>query len=108
MLKIINCATIKETKKLKETIVGVKMEFAGDHQYPLGSIRSGFGCYGHLRNGLRNEGWGFLSPKSMDWLPQKKIILEGSTKEASLMGSFLNFPLWITFLSHCSAAESCS
>ena len=26
LLKIVNCATIKETKKLKETMVGVQVE----------------------------------------------------------------------------------
>jgi len=34
LLKIVNCAAIKETKKLKEAMVGVQMELAGGHQYP--------------------------------------------------------------------------
>ena len=38
LLKIVNCATIKETKKLKEEMVGVQVELAGGHQYPLGSF----------------------------------------------------------------------
>ena len=40
LLKIVNCATIKETEKLKEAMVGVQVELAGGHQYPPGS-RSG-------------------------------------------------------------------
>ena len=36
--KIVNCATIKETEKLKETMVGVQVDLAGGHQYPPGSI----------------------------------------------------------------------
>ena len=36
--KILNCATIKENEKLKETMVGVQVEQVGDHQYPPGSI----------------------------------------------------------------------
>ena len=35
--KIVNCATIKETRKLKETMVGVQVEQVGGHQYPPGS-----------------------------------------------------------------------
>ena len=35
--KLVNCATIKETKKLKETMVRVQVELAGGHQYPPGS-----------------------------------------------------------------------
>jgi len=38
LLKIVNCATIKETKKLKEAMVGVQVELEGGHQYPLGSF----------------------------------------------------------------------
>ena len=34
LLKIVNCATIKETEKMKETMVGVQVELAGGHQYP--------------------------------------------------------------------------
>ena len=37
LLKIINCATIKEAEKLKETMVGVKGELECGHQYRLGS-----------------------------------------------------------------------
>jgi len=37
LLKIVNCATIKETEKLKEVMVGVQVELAGGHQYPPGS-----------------------------------------------------------------------
>ena len=37
LLKIVNCATIKETGKLKETMVGVQVDLAGGHQYPLRS-----------------------------------------------------------------------
>jgi len=37
MLKIVNYATIKETEKLKETMVGVQVDLAGGHQYPYGS-----------------------------------------------------------------------
>jgi len=33
LLKVVNCATIKETKKLKETMVVVQVELAGGHQY---------------------------------------------------------------------------
>jgi hypothetical protein len=36
--KIVNCAAIKETEKLKETMVGVQVEYAGGHQYPPGSL----------------------------------------------------------------------
>ena len=35
--KIVNCATIKESEKLKETMVGVQEEQVGGHQYPPGS-----------------------------------------------------------------------
>ena len=35
--KIVNCATIKETGKLKEAMVGVQVEYVGGHQYPPGS-----------------------------------------------------------------------
>jgi hypothetical protein len=38
LLKIVNCATIKETEKLKETMVWVQVEYVGGHQYPLGSV----------------------------------------------------------------------
>ena len=38
MLKIVNYATIKESEKLKETMVGVQVELAGGHQYPPGSF----------------------------------------------------------------------
>ena len=38
LLKIVNCATIKETKKLKEAMVGVQVELANGHQYPPGSL----------------------------------------------------------------------
>lgn len=34
--KIVNCATIKETEKLKETMVGAQVDLAGGHQYPPG------------------------------------------------------------------------
>ena len=34
LLKIVNCAAIKETKKLKETMAGVQVELVGGHQYP--------------------------------------------------------------------------
>ena len=34
MLKIVNYATIKETEKLKETMVGVQVDMASGHQYP--------------------------------------------------------------------------
>jgi hypothetical protein len=36
--KIVKYATIKETKKLKETMVEAQVEWTGGHQYPLGSI----------------------------------------------------------------------
>ena len=36
--KIVNCATNKETKKLKDTMVGVQVELAGGHQYPPASF----------------------------------------------------------------------
>jgi len=39
LLKIVNCATIKETEKLKEAMVGVQMELMGGHQYPPRSFR---------------------------------------------------------------------
>ena len=38
LLKIVNCDTIKETKKLKETMVGVQVELMGGHQYPPGTL----------------------------------------------------------------------
>lgn len=38
LLKIVNYATIKETEKLKEEMVGVQVELAGGHQYPPGSL----------------------------------------------------------------------
>jgi hypothetical protein len=34
LLKIVNCATINETEKLKETMVWVQVEYVGGHQYP--------------------------------------------------------------------------
>jgi hypothetical protein len=34
LLKIVNCATIKETEKLKETMVWVQVEWADGHQFP--------------------------------------------------------------------------
>jgi len=37
-LKIVNCATIKETEKMKEIMVGVQVDLASGHQYPLGSF----------------------------------------------------------------------
>jgi len=37
LLKIVKCATIKETEKLKEAMVGVQVEFMGGYQYPPGS-----------------------------------------------------------------------
>lgn len=37
--KIVNCVTIKETKKLKEIVLGVQVELEDGHQYPLGSVR---------------------------------------------------------------------
>ena len=37
LLKIVNYATIKEIEKLKETMVGVRVDLAGGHQYPPGS-----------------------------------------------------------------------
>ena len=42
MLKIVNCATIKETRKLKETMVGVQVVLVSCHQYPprSGSLAS--------------------------------------------------------------------
>jgi hypothetical protein len=36
LLKIVNCATIKETEKRKETMVWVQVEYVGGHQYPPG------------------------------------------------------------------------
>ena len=38
--KIVNCATLKETEKLKETMVGVQVESVGGHQYPPISLWS--------------------------------------------------------------------
>jgi len=38
LIKIVNCATIKKTKKLKEAMVGVQVELEGGHQYPPGSV----------------------------------------------------------------------
>ena len=38
LLKIVSCATIKETEKLKETMVGVQVDLVGGHQYPSGSF----------------------------------------------------------------------
>ena len=38
LLKIVNCATIKETKNMKETMMGVQVDLAGGHQSPPGSI----------------------------------------------------------------------
>ena len=38
LLKIVNCVTIKETEKLKETMVGVQVDLVGGHQYPPGSF----------------------------------------------------------------------
>ena len=37
LLKIVNCAIIKETEKMKETMVGVQVDLASGHQYPPGS-----------------------------------------------------------------------
>jgi len=37
LLKIISCATIKETKMLRETMVGVQVDLASGHQDPPGS-----------------------------------------------------------------------
>jgi len=39
LLKIVNCATIKETKKMKEEMVGGQVELVGGHQYPPRSSR---------------------------------------------------------------------
>ena len=36
--KIVNCATIKETGKMKEIVMGVQLEKVVGHQYPLGSF----------------------------------------------------------------------
>ena len=38
LLKIVNCAIIKETEKLKETIVVVQVEQVGGHKHPPGSL----------------------------------------------------------------------
>jgi len=38
LLKIVNCAIIKETEKLKEALVGIQVELVGGHQYPPGSF----------------------------------------------------------------------
>jgi len=38
LLKIVNCATIKEIEKMKETMVGAQVELEGGHQYPPGSF----------------------------------------------------------------------
>ena len=35
LLKIVSCA---ETEKMKETMVGPQVEYAGGHQYPPGSL----------------------------------------------------------------------
>lgn len=42
LLIIVNCATIKETEKLKEIMVGVQVDLASGHQYPPGSLVSFF------------------------------------------------------------------
>jgi len=34
LLKIVNYDTVKEIEKLKQTMVGVQVEFAGGNQYP--------------------------------------------------------------------------
>ena len=34
LLKIVNCATIKKTQKLKDTVVGVQVGQVGGHQHP--------------------------------------------------------------------------
>ena len=34
MTKIVNCAIIKETEKLKQTMARAQVEQASDHQYP--------------------------------------------------------------------------
>jgi len=34
LLKIVNCATIKETEKLKEIVVGVNVGYMVGHQHP--------------------------------------------------------------------------
>jgi hypothetical protein len=36
--KIVNCATIKEIGKLKETMVWFQVEYMGGHQYPHRSL----------------------------------------------------------------------
>jgi len=36
LLKVVNYVIIKETKKLKEVMVGVQVELVGGHQYPPG------------------------------------------------------------------------
>ena len=42
LTKIVNCVVIKETGKLKETMVRAQVEQAGGHQYPLGSNQEYF------------------------------------------------------------------
>ena len=34
LLKLVNCATSKETEKMKETMVEVQVDLADGHQYP--------------------------------------------------------------------------
>ena len=48
LLKIENCAIIKETKKLKEALVGIQVELGGGHQYPLGSLLGKHLMYGKI------------------------------------------------------------
>ena len=44
--EVVNCATIKETGKLKETMVGVQVEQVAGHQYPPGSFLHPLGSNG--------------------------------------------------------------
>ena len=37
LLKVVSCATIKETENAEKTMVGVQVDLAGGHQYPPGS-----------------------------------------------------------------------
>jgi len=70
LLKIVNYATIKETKKLKETMVGVQVELAGGHQYPLGLCHP-FTFHISTTHNLEYQ---FIFPTKRNIYPKMKIL----------------------------------
>ena len=66
--KILNCAIIKGTEKLKEAMVGIQVELMGGHQYPpvshaLEIDHRGISNVVHVYSGARLLGRGSGSGK---------------------------------------------